>query len=48
MKAAALGVAFTGWALVARPFRGLIPLGLAFPWTAVTVVNAVTILTYVL
>ncbi|MFB6069158.1 MAG: DUF5658 family protein [Halobacterium sp.] len=48
LKAVALGVALAGWALVSRPFRGLVPLGLALPWTAVTFVNAVTILTYVL
>jgi hypothetical protein len=43
LKFGALCTGFVGWVAVSRRHRGLVPLGLALPWGAATIVNVVTI-----
>jgi hypothetical protein len=43
LKTGAVAVAVVGWVVMPPDYRGLVPAGLALPWTVATVLNVVTI-----
>jgi hypothetical protein len=45
LKLAAVGMAASVWAVVPRPNRVVVPVGLALPWGVTAAVNAVAIVT---
>jgi hypothetical protein len=43
LKSGALAVGGLGWVAMPTDYRGVVPLGLATPWVAATLANAVTV-----
>jgi|GEM_PF-2235249 len=43
LKSGAVGVGVGGWIVMPDDYRGLVPAGLALPWTVATLVNCVAI-----
>ncbi|WP_251343433.1 DUF5658 family protein [Haloplanus halophilus] len=43
LKGGAVGVGLAGWVVMPADYRGLVPAGLALPWTLATLVNLFTV-----
>jgi len=43
LKGGAVAVALVGWVVVPRDYRGLVPAGLALPWTFASALNVVAV-----